>query len=320
MPDQSLLIDNAMKSSANKLISDGPVCLAIDPLDRQAFKIRRALRAIEVFDLEADIEPVSVLMPSDLGWPAQISEFLREEFVRRAQDRFQKLIRSVGENCAQPKLILCPKESQKQAIDLLLAHASRRRSKMITILARKSAHQWTGLGSFAEAVLVKTKTPVLILGRKAIAPRRLKTVFFPTDLSPSSRLALRSLVEWSKRRNVEILLFHHEPVFAPRTYAEMGVVIESDHLRRALMRQEKSTKAKLERWVQHFSKSGVKCTLIVDYRLGALEKKMEAAIKNSEPDLVALGINRGKWSQILFGRTLRHVIHHSKVPVLVLHA
>ena len=77
-----------------------------------------------------------------------------------------------------------------------------------------SSHGRTGLGrlalgSFAEALLLQSKIPVLFLSHsdRKVDPK-IQRILFPTDLSRNSRQAFRLLLPQAKALGAEVILFY----------------------------------------------------------------------------------------------------------------
>jgi nucleotide-binding universal stress UspA family protein len=97
-------------------------------------------------------------------------------------------------------------------VDLLSDYAERSDSDLIVVTSHsRSGLKRFFLGSFAETLLHRSKTPVLVVGPKNKFGSKLERIIFPCEFGAHSKALFRQVVSIAKQFNATILFLHVIP-------------------------------------------------------------------------------------------------------------
>jgi nucleotide-binding universal stress UspA family protein len=156
------------------------------------------------------------------------------------------------------------------------------------------------IGSTALELITSLLKPVVVVPPNAARPQVLRRVLVPLEGTLSTSLAPKALIELAEDADVEVVILHvHDAETLP------GFTDQPQH----------EGTAWREEFVARYCPWGIgKVTMQV--RLGRREEEILRAVKETQPDLVALG-----WAQELAaGRApvVRELLERGRIPVLLL--
>src|SRR5262249_39669163 len=150
---------------------------AIDPFSDKTQQLRTAgfLKALTKGQ-DITIEPVTVLSPDQL----KVSSELELEAVQT----LKKWLKPVKVNgLTEPTVLISDSLSRRAAVEKLLEYAEKSQASLIAVgtHARKGVMRFL-LGSFAETLILHSKTPLLIVNPKCKPMPAIKEILFATDI------------------------------------------------------------------------------------------------------------------------------------------
>lgn len=156
------------------------------------------------------------------------------------------------------------------------------------------------IGSTALELITSILKPVVVVPPNAARPRALRRVLVPLEGTLSTSLAPKALIELAEDADVEIVILH---------------VHDAETLPAFTDQPQHEGTAWRDEFVARYCPWGVdKVTMHV--RLGRREEEILRAVKETEPDLVALG-----WAQELaagHAPVVRALLERGRIPVLLL--
>ena len=140
-----------------------------------------------------------------------------------------------------------------------------------------------------------------------------RNIIVAIDGSPDAERALGHAIDLAASENAKLTIFSAVPAPPPFAYTTPGAAALGDLGEQARAETEKIVRAALELVPQ-----GVSVTSVIKE-----EPAKQALLKQivaGEHDLVAMGSRgRGAVRSALLGSVSHHVLHHSDVPVLIVH-
>ena len=259
------------------------------------------------------IEPASVLNPGQLRISVDTPD-LREKFKTAAQKAFEKITQATKlPNLGEPSLIYCPEYSQRRSVLTFLDYAKEKKADLIAVgtHARAGVERWL-LGSFAEALILQSTIPLLIVNPKTHLPKKIKTVLFPTDLSAASEKGLERLIPDLKRLKAKVILFHKMDYVLPETYS---MIYRSDLYETYLKEDEARRHGALEKWEKKLASEGIDVDIVIDEKAEFIPKAITKAAKKYKAQVIALVTQTGPASAAILGSIARQVVRNSDCPI-----
>lgn len=233
--------------------------------------------------------------------------------VEKAMERW---LSNVKLNMEEPKAVMQKGVYLRSDVDQLVTEAKRIKADLILVNthARKGfSRMW--MGSFAETLMHHSPIPVLFLNPSSKPIKMLKTILFPTNLTPQSHKCLRKVGELAAQLGAQIVLYNNVEYFVT---APGLALTEMDIFTVNLDKDIKERKKTLDKWAAHLKKeSGIKASKQVDESdirvsdgIIKLSKKLPACMVTMAPET-------GPVLSVLVGSTTRRVVREATVPVLV---
>jgi nucleotide-binding universal stress UspA family protein len=173
------------------------------------------------------------------------------------------------------------------------------------------------LGSFAEALTVRSEIPVLVLSPRCRAAPERESILFPTDFSAESHSALRQLVsELGARPGIEIVLFHQFQVpmdFSPEPF--VALPMSAIDIRAELKR----VRTLGESWAAELHAHGYAAGFLMGEGGELPADGILRCATKLRPWMIAMVSESGPVGAALLGSTLRHVLRQARSPVWVVH-
>ncbi len=287
---------------------------AIDPFADKRTQLKVAQHLKEwVRHSHTIIDPTSVLNPGQLQIHANKTEALAK-FKMASQKALEKITQGTKlPNLEEPSFVFCDQYSQRKSVETFLAFAREQKAEMIALgtHARTGMKRWL-LGSFAEALILQSTIPLLIINPKSPLPKKIKTVLFPTDLSEASENGLNKLLPHLKRLKAKIIFFHKMDYVLPETYS---MIYHSDLYEKYLKEDEDLRLTTLKKWKNRTQALGVDAEIIFDDKPNFIPESIIKAAKKHKVQLIALVSHTSPTSAALLGSISRQVVRNAECPV-----
>jgi nucleotide-binding universal stress UspA family protein len=155
------------------------------------------------------------------------------------------------------------------------------------------------LGSFAESLLLESRTPLLLVGTRVTRVGPITTVLYPTDFGPTSEAVFPRALELVRCLSARLRIFHHAP---------------GRHTRHEEPRM-------LERYAQIARSQGIEPELVLDLGDSGARSVSEAILVAArDTGLIAMAAQSGWVRSTVAGSATRQVVRGANCPVWVLHA
>lgn len=292
---------------------------AIDPFHETPREQLRALKAIqEIYPKgSVEIQPVSMLRSGQFYVAGKSFLETWHELSSAADKCLGKLLKGIEWPGLLPhRLVKQQGHSISDAVAGCIHVAIESGANLIAVSshARKGAQRIV-LGSFAESLVLQSPLPVLVVNPKTQVARKLKTILFPTDFSPKSRLVYERTVDLAARLKVQVLVFHKtQLLYVPPSM--LVPIVPASTFEDA--RKEIETLGK--GWVEHAKKKGVRAKLHLDTKQGrVLDEINRAARKLGPSTLIAIASQSGAITTLVMGSLTRQLLRTAPCPILVIH-
>jgi nucleotide-binding universal stress UspA family protein len=300
----------------------GKIVWAIDPNERESKPLKKIEDILRLWNPNPQkIYPVSILSPLDMGWPMEITRKLRKELLSRAQEKSGRLLESSSLSRSFAEILISPQLSLLAAVEKLLQFAKRQKAEMVALFSRESTEgRITGLGSFAELTVASSKIPVMVIGERTQVPKQISKFLFPTDFSPARKKAFASTLDWARRYNAEIILYHHMgTALTPVTMIGFDLPMDEIFMKAAWEAEQDRVKQKADQWIAEARKKGVSCRLIKEISPTSWSSRALEISKDQNADFVIVSVRRGVWGQAFFGGKIRKLFSQATCPLIVIH-
>ena len=268
--------------------------------------------------VSSPIEPVSVLSPYHFRLPIPAFKERQGEFQNQAETRIHKWAKKLKlHGLSKPSFVMCDEYSQRKSVTTLLDYAKEKNAGLIALNthARKGLNRMM-LGSFAETLMLQSSIPLLIVNPKTKVPTKIKTIFFPTDLSAASHQGFRAILPIAKRLKAQIIFYHKVEYVIPETYS---MVYQTAAYAKYLDEDVKVRRKQAETWAKQATVAGVKATLVFDQSPNFVTQAILKSASKHKADLITIVSTSGTASTTLLGSITRQVVREAKVPVWALH-
>jgi nucleotide-binding universal stress UspA family protein len=265
----------------------------------------------------ATLYGVFVLAPAGFNWTGEFSGPWLKKYRPLAE---KKLAESFPGGKVRTAVINCRESGVRASVKELLAFAKKLKAEQILISTHaRSGLRRLALGSFAETLMLMSRTPIVVFNPSRALPQRIERILVPTDLSKKSETYVNASADYAKALGAELILFYKqpdplEPILQQGVYALGGgwVSVQS------FMNREMKTKTKqMERLETAIRKKGIEVKHIMDSSpLGLVDAINETAVQQ-KVDLVTVLTEANAWSAALLVSVARGLVRTSSAPVLV---
>jgi nucleotide-binding universal stress UspA family protein len=266
------------------------------------------------------IEPTYIVTPTELriSFPMDAGETKRMKAFATEKCR-QSIAARAWPSLMPPRVIYGSQPGFSSGAAAASRHALRAGTELI--VAATHSHGGTGLaglGSFTNALLAKSKVPVLSVRGAAKANGAPKRILFATDFSPASTKAFIRLCSLARRTGSEVLICHvfFRPVawYAPElAYTLSPNDWEKDLVESAL----RDGQQRGQRLLALAKRRQVKAKFRILEAVDGVAPTVIRAARRERADWIALAGEGGTIGQRILGTTAQKLVHTSPIPVWV---
>lgn len=271
----------------------------------------------------AEVTPIYVLGPLAVLGGSRMS---RDEFrvlERKAQQAMDReLARVVFPGMRSPMVFVERVFKIRECARALSRIAEGERADLIVA----GTHARTGvkraiLGSFAEALLLDSRIPVLAMQPRVRVIDKVSQILFPTDFAEHAERIFDEVIALANELKAEITVLHcaHTPTDMPVRKAPIPFEHVKDSAPFAWVEEWRQQLRQLGDYERRARKSGIRAEAFLD--LTGLPPHcviLEFAEQN-RAQLIAMPARSGPIMSILNGATTKNVIRNAAYPVWVLH-
>lgn len=270
----------------------------------------------------AQVEPVYVLSPDQLRLPGEFEANWTEYYKPLAERWLELKVKKAEIPTLEPAhIIVQPRSSLTASVRSLLAYAKVSGADAIVL----GSHGRKGLprllmGSFAETLLLKAQTPIVVAGPSIKPVRKIERILFPSDFSRESLPVFQQLLGFAKQAGATVILHHAisnpvEPVLQSGAYLAGGGWIGFPDF---FVNEGKRIRKMADSWAQKAKAAGVQTEVSVDPRPQGIVDSILTASRDRKADLIAMAAESGSVEAALIGSICRQVIRTAERPVWVL--
>lgn len=322
---ESLKVEKSLKNS--KLLksvwpSEGPVLVSLDLQDcddESTSDLMAALKQLKpVF--QGEFLPTSIVSPETLNFASGHLTYSDHQLSRKSELLVPDALKSILESeHLELNLVLQPKLTFKVMAETLVREAEQKHAAVIGLRTHgRLGKDRMLLGSFAEAVISRSKIPVLTFNSIARKSTQLSTVLFPTDFSRLSKRAFKKLLVFAKLVKCKITIAH---VFEPpqTSFADIGSALDASaaDLRKIWREAEIALRIKAEVWQVEANRQGIETEFYLGHMHGSKGAALNQIAIDRKADMVYLSATGGPFARYALTTTAREILTHSPVPVLV---
>lgn len=242
---------------------------------------------------------------------------LKKTFIANVEDAMKRWLSGVKLKLENPRAILQKGVYLRSDVDALVSEGKKVKADFILVNthARKGFSRFW-MGSFAETLMHHSALPVLFLNPSSKPVSGIKSILFPTNLSPDSQKALRKVGEMASRLRAELVLYYNVEYFA----ATPGLALsETMVLTEIIEKDVKERKKTLDKWANQMKKDyGIKVKAILDDTDVRVSEGIIKASKKLPSCMIAMASQTGPILSVLVGSTTRRVVREAGVPVLAI--
>ncbi len=300
---------------------------SIDAFEEKEDLQEKAVHVLSAFQNKtyAQIEPVFVLSSTDLSWPVDYSTDWMREFETNMRIHLEEVLMSSGfPHILRPKILVEPLAATGAAVDTLLEYAMEQNVDLIIV----SSHGRRGLdrlflGSFAETLLVHSKTPVMVIGAGMKVETHFSQILFPTEFGDYAREAFRHTVSIAKQMSASMTIYHAVPMparivmdsgYYPSLYGFEGEMVSREDF---LKIQEDHQARRAESWADWAKSEGVNCAVKVLVADDSIDDLICHEAADMQADLIVMEGQSGPIKVALLGSIARNVVRAAPCPVLI---
>lgn len=301
---------------------------AVDPFgdpDSLALQMARTLKAI-MGNRKFQVQPVYMLSLGEMGFSDSGVKVAANRYRPAAENALRNLFGRLGLPVVLEPKVLIRAESRIRSSARAVAKFAERENADLLLFAThgKKGLERLMLGSFAEALLQMSRTPMLILGPRSQdwgedgSQRRL---LYATDLSQASKTGFHSLLKFASAFgfSVEVVYVLMRPAGA--ALQASVYLLSGGHLPMPLYFQDQRERAEkeLQKWKKIAETQSVRLTVRIEDTPGEVSKTLLQIAESQKFQMISLTSRSGPLSSVLIGSVTREVLRNSIHPVWVLH-
>ncbi len=301
---------------------------AVDALDPYPENMSKIVRVLDLITKTggAEIYPVYVLSPEQLGLATDFNPpMLESQIEDRAQKALNQCMQDIRlSGLKKPELVIHHRNSLKGSVGKLVDYAEKNRFDLIIEGTHgRNGVQRAFMGSFAEELLLQSRTPVLVVGpSNEISTDTENRILIPTDLEHPGSAFIKKAFKFSSEIKAKVSLLHAIP--RPiETFFQSGVYLLAGswvpvpmYIKEEKLKQE----PKMALLTAEAKAAGLSCDSLVDHECNGIVESILNQVKSKKITFIALEAQSGKISSLLLGSITRKLVRESPVPVWVFRA
>ncbi|MEO5970194.1 MAG: universal stress protein [Bdellovibrionia bacterium] len=267
------------------------------------------------------IEPVYVLTPTDSESNTEETKLWLQHYRPSAEKVLKGVVDEISIDGLLPPIVIThSRPNREQTVQALANYAEDSNADWIII----STHARQGLtrlflGSFAETLLLYAKTPVVVVGPRAVHTQ-INQILFATDLSDKANLIFENVLKIAVDLKAKITVFHSLSLsLSPLLQSGVSLMGGGWVTPPDFMGPVESEKQKLaEKWIARALEKGIIANYSLSMGEGSASQAIlkEAEIKNI--GLIALAAESGAAEAAVIGSITRQVVREAPCPVWVM--
>lgn len=269
----------------------------------------------------AVVTPVFVLSEAQINLWSEVSTPDLSAYQRMARDNILKGLAKIGRvKFAAPKVLTLDITSRRSGAEALASMAVKDKADLILVQTHGRRGVFRALlGSFAESLVLVSKTPVLAINPKVAKPELPGRIAFFTDFSVGSRRALGRVVKLAKVLDAAVNLVHAVPI-PTQPMVQSGVALLGAGwvpVGAYLKTETSAQKKRIEKLSAALRRVGVRSEGFVLSDVPSVTAAAMAFSRKRKPQWVACAALSSQVRVILLGALSRNLLRELKVPVLV---
>ncbi len=260
------------------------------------------------------IYPISIMGPLEFQW------FIDAGIKESPQHYLERMVRKLEVPGLQyPKVISDSGFSLSASAKALDAFGKKHHCDAILCMTHsKSGLKNAILGSFAEALVSRSKTSLFLVHPKTPPRFKFQKSLFTTDLSPQSRSAFKKFLSFAAEFKSSINVLHC--AFQQSDWATALAMVESfQYLSGLPMNMKESSLKKDQTWFEETARrQGVKAKFLISRHYHQVADEILKSAKKQGADYLSMASHSGPVSAMLLGSTAKKVLRLSTRPILVI--
>jgi len=296
--------------------------VAVDPFAVDQVDMRNAVSTMKATakSLKASLNPVSVVSPDQVQWPSDFDGSWSEQFETAARRNLKKTLKSmIGDGVAD--ILRQPVHSAGMSAATIAEYTAKAKADALVVFTHnRKSPRLRFFGSFATALLSKSRTPILFINASSKPVRTVKSILFATDFSKEDEVALEIAMDWAKASEAELILFHALTSISPELYASVGLVGGYSNYELYVRDEEAHSQKTGKIWVDRAEKRGLKAQFVLHHTNHTPQYAVLKGAERLNCDLIVTCAKATRMETILIGSVTRGILERSKKPVLVIPA
>lgn len=285
---------------------------------------RVAVALIRFFGADVPpVRPVYVLTPSATPFSSGWFEDLLPSFRQDAEERLAQVLKDVPFPVEAPKILVGRNGHSGEVIKLLNSFARQAKATLIVIPTRGRAGVARFLmGSFAESMLLYTKTPLLTVNSKLERhSRRQQRCLLPVDfVADDAAKGVERTLATLGRKDVEVIFCHATPPnLKSSRWPDRSILVHSRKLIVSHLSEEQERCRKLgDQLVARAERAGFKAKNILSLSLHSVPDAIVEVAASESVDFIAMASESTRLSVAFTGGVTRKVVRMAPCPVWAL--
>jgi nucleotide-binding universal stress UspA family protein len=273
--------------------------------------------------LSQKVMPFSVVSLGSPNWTIPNDGPMGPELVESGTRAVAEDLKRLHMNkVASPTVEFRKKTSRSDLVDDVIRFSKEQNADFIAVNTRRLLSPFPfKIGGFAEALVGKSKLPIIAVSPKAKISKQVKSILFATDFSPRSHKAFKKTLKLASKLRAKICLLHLEirptPPFA---FTDVPIAINEGWIANTEKVQLEQSRKIASRWCTEALKSGVRCNYESVHAPTSVASAILRGAKRNKVDLISLASYRRPKTPTVIGGTVRDVLSAARTPVLEIHS
>lgn len=303
----------------------GALAWAIDAFETDESLYRSPARfARRWFDRTgAPILPVSVFSARQFGVTMEFEYDSLLAIQEVARSRVTRLLRrlKLESVTAPPRVLTSTALSRAEEADELSRFAVSQGASAILI----GTHGRRGvkrllIGSFAEALLLRSQVPVLTINPLARNPETPRTILFPTEFGRYALRTFHRVLDLAEPFGARITLAHVLPGLGSQMLiaSALGYPIPTPLFEDEIAQRRRAAQRHFESWIHAGQRRGIRVTALTAGPGDSIPAQILGLARKTRANLIALESESGWVSSAMLGSVCREIVREAACPVWVL--